>query len=350
MRAEKLISDPVFQLNLLLWMAKEQPDECFRVRPVFHDLGFVTLAIEQPFRFPVAVSNQIAVASLEIGSQPEPELILANHARKQAIYFECKAHSFGSESSNCKQARGHMVATGDAFAEVFHPLESCLLTYLIPEAERQGMQSCLRQMHAGLSSAGFSTGRFSVHGLRVQGSSIIYTWDDACTDYLATAQPPQAQVAVLENIQPETNPAPLMLVYSDEDCPDETSRDQYRRILCEKLRACLLCELNQQAGLGPAVLSADGLLHSTTGGMYKYLGRERQKKLQAFVRTNVFGFIAAGTVKSTHTLAKCDGPTLTLTWTTANEKRKFLEWLEDRKNMFPAERIKEPQMPLFVSE
>jgi hypothetical protein len=33
--AEKLVP-----LNLLLWMAKEQPHETFVVRPVYHELGF----------------------------------------------------------------------------------------------------------------------------------------------------------------------------------------------------------------------------------------------------------------------------------------------------------------------
>ena len=52
MRTELLLQDPVFQLNILLWMAKEQPPEHFRIRPLFTQLRFSVMYIEQPFRFP----------------------------------------------------------------------------------------------------------------------------------------------------------------------------------------------------------------------------------------------------------------------------------------------------------
>ena len=52
MNPNDAIHDPVFQLNLLVWMAKDQPAEGFRVRPVFSKYGFQLHYIEQPFPFP----------------------------------------------------------------------------------------------------------------------------------------------------------------------------------------------------------------------------------------------------------------------------------------------------------
>ena len=52
MNNELLVRDPVFQLNILLWMAKEQPAEGYRVRPVFFEHGFKIIYIEQPFPLP----------------------------------------------------------------------------------------------------------------------------------------------------------------------------------------------------------------------------------------------------------------------------------------------------------
>ena len=40
MKTEALLRDPVFQLNLLIWMAKEQPANSYRVRPLFFENGF----------------------------------------------------------------------------------------------------------------------------------------------------------------------------------------------------------------------------------------------------------------------------------------------------------------------
>ena len=52
MKTELFLCDPVLQLNLLLWMAKEQPKDGYRVRPLFHERGFKIIYIEQPFPFP----------------------------------------------------------------------------------------------------------------------------------------------------------------------------------------------------------------------------------------------------------------------------------------------------------
>lgn len=351
MQIEELIRDPVFQLNLVLWMAKEQPKQCHQIRPLFHQYGFSPLVIEQPFKFPVALSRQIEDSSaLIISKEPEPEVILGNQAAKKAIYFECKSQSFGPESNNSKQARGHLLASGAAFAEVFRPLDHCLLSYLVPDSDRIGMNVCLTGLHNELSSGGFSPGQFSIHGLKLNGGSIFYTWDKSLAEYLDMAESEPNEIALMENITPETDPSPLMLVYTDEDCPDQESRSYYRRILSEKLRAAMLCDLNQEQGEGGYSLSADDLLHNTTGGMFQYLGRERQKKLRAFVRNNVFDFIATQWKQQVPTLVRLEGQTLTLVWGAAGNRQNFLEWLEDRKTIFPAERITEIQTHLFGSD
>ncbi len=49
MKAEKLIKDPVFHLNLLLWMSKEQPLDNYRVNPFFFQHGYRIIYIEKPF-------------------------------------------------------------------------------------------------------------------------------------------------------------------------------------------------------------------------------------------------------------------------------------------------------------
>ena len=350
MQIEKLIHDPVFQLNLILWMAKEQPEECFQVRPLFHQHGFSPLVIEQPFKFPVALSRQIeALPASTISKEPEPEVILGKPSDKKAIYFECKAHSFGPSSSNSRQARGHLLASGAAFTEVFRPLELCLLGYLVPDSDRERMTDCLATLRSELSSGGFLPGQFSIHGLKVNGESLFYTWDERFAEHLGMAESQPQEIPVMGNITPETDPSPLMLVYTDEDCPDQESRNYYRRILSEKLRAAMLCDLNQEQGEVEMSLSSDDLLHNTTGGMFRYLGRKRQESLQNFVRINIFDFIVKQWESIVPNLAKRGGQTLTLAWGAAENRQNFLEWLEDRKTVFPAERITEIQTSIFDS-
>ncbi len=343
MYADTLIRDPVFQLNLLLWMAKDQPHEQFRVRPLFREYGFSPMVIEQPFQFPVEVFIRIERSTLDISKQPEPELILGGAGNK-AMYFECKAHSFGADSSNSRQARGHLVAAGGAFAEVFRPLENCLLSYVVPDSDREGMRLCLSDLRRQLADASFSPGRFSVQGLKVDGANIVYTWDRELSQHLGIAEPPSREMAVLELGAQDTYPSPLVLVYTDEDCPNPMSRDFYRRILSAKLRAALLCDLHQEAEATVVSISAGRLLASTTAEMFQYLGRERQNGLLAFVRKNILDFIVAEWKPKIPGLVTVVGQNVTLKWTTDKDRQDFLEWLEDRETDFPAERVMQGEL------
>src|SRR5688572_26049022 len=119
------IRDPVLQLNLLLWMAREQPEQGYVVYPFFALNGFEWLAVEQPFVFPVATNAAIEAViertTMQIHRHPEPELILKRDDDLSALYFEAKKDSFGIASSNSSQARGHLLAAGPAFAEVQKP-------------------------------------------------------------------------------------------------------------------------------------------------------------------------------------------------------------------------------------
>src|ERR1700676_1052256 len=132
MKPADLIRDPVFQLNLLLWMAKEQPPIGYVVKPLFFENGFAVLYIEQPFAFPEAAVVAIEKCTQNISAKPEPELLLRRMLDKKALYLEAKANSFSSTSDTARQARGHLLAAGEVFAEVLAPLQSCLLCYVLP--------------------------------------------------------------------------------------------------------------------------------------------------------------------------------------------------------------------------
>ena len=132
MKVELLLKDPVFQLNILLWMAKEQPPDHFRVRPLFHQLRFSIEYIEQPFFFPDELIGAVEASGIEISTKPEPELMLSRSEDNKCLYFEAKAGSFGPEIApiggklwgTCwRQGRR---SAADA------PLTTCLLCYVLP--------------------------------------------------------------------------------------------------------------------------------------------------------------------------------------------------------------------------
>ena len=81
-------------------------------------------------------------SELDISIPPEPELILGRKSDNKALYFEAKANSFGIASTNSRQARAHLIASGPVFGEVLSPLNACLLCYVVPEGARVLMSQC----------------------------------------------------------------------------------------------------------------------------------------------------------------------------------------------------------------
>jgi len=340
MKTEALLRDPVFQLNLLLWMAKEQPSNDCRVRPLFYDWGFEIIYIEQPFAFPEEAVRAMKDSALDISIPPEPELILGRKSDNKALYFEAKANSFGIASTNSRQARAHLIASGPVFGEVLSPLNACLLCYVVPGGARELMFQCLTALADELQNKGLKPGPFSCHGLTVNEKRIVYSWDSVFKAHVGATDD---VASVLDDVAEDTDPAPLLLVFSDEDCGDVEMRDFYRQAVLDQVRACLLCDLHSHALGEKYATSPDRLLAKTTDGIFQYLGRERQKSLRRLVRENIFKKIADYWKERQSGVTLVDDQ-LAVTWSGAGEKDDFLNWIEDRRMHFDAGN---PPIPLF---
>lgn len=343
MKADVLIRDPVFQLNMLLWMAKEQPPGDYRVLPLFFELGFKIIYIEQPFPFPEETSRRAAGSGLVISEAPEPELILGGENDEKALYFEAKANSFGPDSSNAKQARGHLLATGPPFQEVLAPLMSCLLCYVVPEENCPLMRQCLADLSSELSANELEPGLFSCHGLMVSTNQLIYVWDSAFKEYLGLKED---SAIILTDVEDDTDPSPLLLVFSEEDCPSEDMRDFYRRVLLDQVRARLLCDLETLPLNREYEISVDELLLETSDGFFEYVGRECQKRQRLLINENLFRRIRDYWADKQKDIRVEHGQ-LRVRWQSAIERNDFLGWLEDRRFKFETTRPVERTMPLL---
>lgn len=332
MKAEEWIRDPVFQLNLLIWMAMDQPKDGYCVRPFFHEHGFAWLAVEQPFQFPVEtaklIEQVIEQRGLQIHRHPEPELVLKREDDRFALYFEAKANSFGSASDTSDQARGHLLATGSAFAEVMSPLEKALLAYVVPHSAGAAMAACLKELHTQLIEAKLEPGEHSVCGLGISQTDLAYHLDSASQVALKTTE---SMVIVMGGLSDDTDPSPLMLVYSDQDCPDTERRGYYRRVLQNQVVANLLCDLHRAPVTMPVVKSASEILETTSQGVFSFLGRERKKGMERLVRENVFRKIHDYWKDRVSDLVQIQGKTLILDFKDEPRKSSFLDWLEGRR-------------------
>jgi len=345
MKAEALVRDPVFQLNLLIWMAKEQPLKGYRVRPLFFENGFRLVYIEQPFAFPDATARAIDASGLQIKKAPEPETILGRAADQRALYFEAKANSFGTDSSNASQARGHLLACGPAFAETLKPLEEALLCYVVPQDRCALMAECLASLSTELRSATLAPGQHSVHSLGVGGKDLIYSWDDKFKQHTGVSAD---SVAVLHELEDDTDPSPLLLVFTDEDCPNAERSGFYRRVLINQVVAKLVCDLNLLPPEKTYATTARDLLRQTTDGVLDYVGRERQTSMIRIIRQIIFARISSFWREKNFSPVELEADRLEITFKDNLAKSEFMDWLEDpKRTSFSDDRppIEQPVLP-----
>lgn len=330
MNAEVLLRDPGFQLNLLLWMTREQPHNAYLVRPLFRELGFDLLYIENPFPLPEETARAANATGLDISMKPEPDVLLGRNADMKALYIEIKAAAFSAASSSARQARGHALAAGPAFAEVMKPFQQCLLCYVTPAADGAQMDECLAKLRDELDHAGLELGPQSIHGLALTGSNVVYSWDAGFRVFSGT---PGDSEIILRNITDDTDPSPLFLVFSDQDYPDPEKQDLCRRALQNQVHAVLLCELNRSSWDTVYTRTLDGLLEETTDGVFRYVGGDRRKRMRRLVRENLFKRIFGFWREKEPGLVCLADDTLKVQYRDASQQEALLDWLEDYRRV-----------------
>jgi hypothetical protein len=348
-KTDALLRDPGFQLNLLLWMTRPQPADEYVVRPLFHELEFTLVYIENPFPLPEETLVVARASGLDISMKPEPEVILSRKRDRKALTFEAKASSFSPVSDNSRQARGHLLVAGPAFGEVLAPGFKCLLCYVVPEPDRAAMDSCLTSLAAELRERALSPGPHSLHSLALREADLCYAWDAA---FRAHTGIEDDAAVVIRGVSEDTDPSPLLLVVSVEDYPDPKRQDHSRQVLRNQAHTVLLCELNAWPAGTPRVLTVDDILLKTTGGLFRYLGRDRRTAMRRFVRENLFKRILAYWQDRQPKMIGLEGDTLHVHCPDEAQREAFLDWLEDwkRTNFDVTTPPREEQLGLFESE
>lgn len=327
MKAEELIRDPVFQLNLLVWAAKEQPDTAAVVTPLFSRHGYTLAYIENPFAFPVTIQQQLKDID-DIGKRPTADVIVTNNAKASAFYIEAKKDSFGVNSSTCKQARAHLIAAGPVFEEVYgSPSRNCRLVYALPEVCRGLMEPTLTALSTEVSGRGFKPGPFSVHGFGISADHITYTIDEPSRAALESTVTTIPLLPIASN--GETDPSPLLLIYTDCDTNDPADRGLYRKILLNQVHAHLLSQLQRCDPANVITLRPEDVLLKTTGGAFAFLRGEPRKSMRVLVRDNIFKRIAKFWEEKTPDVFRLKGFELTIRFGDDFNKDQFLEWFEE---------------------
>jgi hypothetical protein len=210
------------------------------------------------------------------------------------------------------------------------------------------MSDCLASLTEELEAVGLEPGSHSVHGLSLEEDRVRYSWDQSFMGHVGLSQ---GSEIVLEGLRPDTDPSPLMLVFSTDDYPDPVRQDQNRRAFLTRAHAILLCRLHRWEGESNLQISLDQLLLDATEGVSRYLGRARQRALLETTREKLFKPIKDHWVGKEPVVEIVDRDTLQVKKTGSDARERLLQWLETwRPDPTQGPAPPEAQQRLFPAE
>ena len=157
-------ANPVFQLNTILWSMIDAEG------------GFYTPVLRQAGYFIHSIGRRIQIGSefrdrLDIRGQPSPDLLAQHRNDPMMLVIECKASSFGPDSSTADQARELLVGGSDLALTIgaSNPVPSYVL-YVTRATHGENLCPTLSQLRHELSSRGLDTA--------LAGTAVVEIRDD----------------------------------------------------------------------------------------------------------------------------------------------------------------------------
>jgi hypothetical protein len=268
--AAAILGDPVFQLNVTLWMLQPAPPDA-PIRPVLRDVGYLLSALSRELPAPVALRPGLNVL---VGSDtaPAPDVLAEPPAGAPWLVIECKGSSFGPDSSTARQALKLLAVSGDLTSSLGLSTGSerpGFVTYLTRLEERDRLLDTLLELRRRLTDAGLPAGPAGALGLFrsddgdvcVQRSSRDGDWPEPA----ASALEPPARIIRLD---PEEDPRPLYLLPWDPSVQqDREMRAFCRSVLFARVAAETVAVLGHETVPQRAILKVESLLSSATFGV-----------------------------------------------------------------------------------
>lgn len=269
-KAEALIRDPLFQLNAVLWMVQPMP-KGGTVEPLLYRRGFAVWAIAPPLAVPPDLRLRAEERRVALQASARPDVIVARIRDGRFALTECKAASFGPESSTAHQARSLLAIGGPRCAEVLgldgRAVQQSLVAFLMPQDQRLGFSTALSELEGELSKARLSPGTFCFLGLSVSSKAIALEADDKGAAFFGLPQWPTEFISVDE----DTDPRLLYLIpYDPSHDPSAGDRQYSKRVLFERLLASVVAATGRAVPSFDLVLEADRLLNDAMFGMYAH--------------------------------------------------------------------------------
>lgn len=285
-----LCKDPLFQLNLAIWLTQPQPLERFYVYPVFYESKLNIYSIGPLLALPPDI--RIAVKDkINCQDSVRPDIILEMQGKRLFCILECKSSSFGPESSNTNQARNLLLISGPIFPEVLaignRGEYECTLCYFIGANSVELMEKTLKILEDEIrDKTNLATGNFGCFGIKPSKSAIVLEYSERVKTLFNLKFYPEREIIRFEQ---DTDPRPIYFIPYDPNL-EQTEEEQRlcRRILFERILSYIISNIGSSDIPMSVTFTTEELLSSATFGFYEIWEDNEAKK---HVRRLVKGFL-----------------------------------------------------------
>ena len=281
----ELIRDPIFQLNVLLWLAQPLPSGD-AITPLLHSRGFDVYALALRLSLPPDLLLVMRNGGFEVQVGVRPDVILAKESSGKFAITECKGSSFGSRSSTAHQARTLLALAGPRCHEVLglqpQAVRESTLTYLLPSSQRPAMRATISELLAAFRMHGLAVGEALLLGLAIADEALGLEVDDAAAQFFEL--PPGTNEFL--RLDPDTDPRPLYFVPFDPDThQSEEEKTLGKRILFERMQSSIIAAVGRAVPPTVVPFKTSDLLNDATFGMYDlWENRDSAKYMRGLCR------------------------------------------------------------------
>jgi len=284
---DNLCKDPLFQLNLVIWLTQPQPPQNFYVYPLFYNSNLNLYSIGPLLTLPLNIRLQISKGNLDCQDATRPDLILEGGEKNKFCILECKASSFGPNSSTAKQARTLLLISGPIISEVLgigmRGKNEGILCYFSGSNQIEMIEDTLRNLTQEIENLNLKTGTYGCFGIKAEQSAILLEYSEKIKTSLNLKDDSPVEVIRFEK---ETDPRPLYFIPYDPNIQQTKEEQEFcRRILFERILSYIISKIGGATIPETITFSIGELLNFATFGLYKiWEDKEATKHVRRFVR------------------------------------------------------------------
>ncbi len=263
-----LCNDPLFQLNLAIWLAQAQPPSRYYIYPLFYQSGLNIYSIGPLLALPPDIRLTV---SKDYQDGARPDLILERDEKKKFCILECKKSSFGPNTDQARQARTLLLISGPIISEVLalgsRGKNEGILCYFSGSNQIEMMEMTLRSLTQEIKSLNLESGIYGCFGIKAEESAILLEYSEQIKSFLSLKDDSPLEVIRLEK---DTDPRPLYFIPYDPNIQQTKEEQEFcRRILFERILSYLISSIGGATVSFPITFTTEDLLNAATFGVYE---------------------------------------------------------------------------------